>query len=267
MKRSASEIINNLEMRVARLERQSSHFQLDKNLKRELDRLLKGLLFSYEVLGLDWSYGESFGGPTLKVTWNEDSISQDGEDGWEEDWMDEGQIRNSDLLPLLDDIEDLVERSYPNSKVLDLQDSVRGQNHLIISLMANNMGKSAVNLRMNPAKKSEGIQDVVEALKDGSLEYHELSDFAVNTLRDHYRSLKEVRLKREYEEKVSQINPSADLGIALNWYAGKMRGEVAGSISFKKFMKLKNESGIPLNNGMKYYLYQALIANKTLRLP
>ena len=89
----------------------------------------------------------------------------------------------------------------------------------------------------------------------------------MNTLRDHYRSLKEMRLKREYEEKVSQINPSADLGIALNWYARKMRGEVAGSISFKKFMKLKNESGIRLNNGMKYYLYQALIANKTLRLP
>ena len=127
--------------------------------------------------------------------------------------------------------------------------------------------KSAVNLRMNPAKKSDGIQEVVDALKDGSLEYHDLSDFAVNTLRDHYRSLKEVSLKREYEEKVSQINPSADLGIALNWYARKMRGEVAGAISFKKFMKLKNESGIRLNNGMKYYLYQALIANKTLRLP
>lgn len=127
--------------------------------------------------------------------------------------------------------------------------------------------KSAVNLRMNPAKKSDGIQEVVDALKDGSLEYHELSDFAVNTLRDHYQSLKEVSLKREYEEKVSQINPSADLGIALKWYASKMRGEFAGAISFKKFMKLKNESGIRLNNGMKYYLYQALIANKTLRLP
>ena len=130
----ASELFNRGYGRTARLEKQSSHFQLDKNLKRKLDRLFKGLLFSYEVLGLDWSYGESFGGPTLKVTWDEDSISQDGEDGWEEDWMDEGQIRNSDLLPLLDDIEDLVERSYPNSKVLDLQDSVRGQNHLIIRL-------------------------------------------------------------------------------------------------------------------------------------
>lgn len=123
-----------LRNKFARLERQASHFQLDKNLKRKLDRLLQGLLFSYEVLGLDWSYGESFGGPTLKVTWNEDSISQDGEDGWTVDWMDEDQIRNSDLFPLLEDIVDLVERSYPNSKVLDLQDSVRGQNHLIISL-------------------------------------------------------------------------------------------------------------------------------------
>ena len=131
MRRSASEVIRNLEMRIARLEKQSSHFQLDKNLKRKLDRLLKGLLFSYEVLGQDW---ESFGSPTLKVTWNEDSISQDGDDGWKEWWMDEGQIRNSDLLPLLDDIEDLVERSYPNSKVLDLLSHERGQNHLIISL-------------------------------------------------------------------------------------------------------------------------------------
>ena len=142
-----------------------------------------------------------------------------------------------------------------------------GEKILKYKKIANNMGKSAVNLRMNPAKKIEGIQEVVDALKDGSLEYYDLSDFAVNTLREHYRSLKQVSLKREYEEKVSQINPSADLGIALNWYAGKMRGEVAGPISFKKFMKLKNESGIRLNNGIKYYLYQALIANKTLRLP
>ena len=129
--------------------------------------------------------------------------------------------------------------------------------------------KSAVNLRMNPAKKSEGIQEVVDALKDGSLEYHELSDFAVNTLRDNYRSLKEVRLKREYEQKLSEINPSADLGLLVNWYARKMRGDVAGEASFKKFMKLKPDVdlGIALHSSIKYYLYQALIANKTLRLP
>ena len=127
--------------------------------------------------------------------------------------------------------------------------------------------RKSVNLRMNPAKKSEGIQEVVNALLGGDLQLHELSDFSVNTLRDQYQSLKETSLRRECEEKISQINPSADLGIALNWYAGKMRGEVAGAVSFKKFMKLKNESGIRLTNGMKYYLYQALIANRTLRLP
>jgi hypothetical protein len=129
--------------------------------------------------------------------------------------------------------------------------------------------RKSVNLRMNPAKKSDGIQEVVDALLDGSLEYHELSDFAVNTLRDHYQSLKEVRLKREYEEKVSQINPSADLGKLLNWYARKMSGEVAGVDSFKKFMKLKPDVdlGVALHSSLKYYLYQALIANKTLRLP
>jgi hypothetical protein len=130
-----------------------------------------------------------------------------------------------------------------------------------------NLEKSAVNLRMNPVKKSEGMQEVVDAIVDGSLELHELSDFAVNTLRGHYESLLKARLKKEYEEKVSQINPSADLGIALNWYGQKMRGEVAGVDSFIKFMRLKNGSGIRLNPGMKYYLYQALIANKTLRLP
>lgn len=127
--------------------------------------------------------------------------------------------------------------------------------------------KSAVNLRMNPIKKSEGMQEVINAIVNGDLELHELSDFAVNTLRSQYESLKQVRLKKEYEEKLSQINPSADLGIAMKWYGQKMRGEVAGVESFLKFMKLKNESGIRLNPGMKYYLYQALIANKTLRLP
>lgn len=129
--------------------------------------------------------------------------------------------------------------------------------------------KSAVDLRMNPAKKSEGIQKVVDALKDGSLEYHELSDFAVNTLRDKYRSLKEVKLRREYEQKLSEINPSADLGLLVNWYARKMRGEVASAESFKKFMKLRPDVdlGVALHSSIKYYLYQALIANKTLRLP
>ena len=129
--------------------------------------------------------------------------------------------------------------------------------------------KSAVNLRMNPASKSSGIEEVIEALKDGSLEYHDLSDFAVNTLRENYRSLKEVRLRKEYEQKLSEINPSADLGKLVNWYARQMRGEVAGEVSFKKFMKLKPDVdlGIALHSSIKYYLYQALIANKTLRLP
>tara|TARA_B100000900_G_C20285579_1_gene595905 strand:- start:126 stop:569 length:444 start_codon:yes stop_codon:yes gene_type:complete len=127
--------------------------------------------------------------------------------------------------------------------------------------------RSAVNLRMNPVKKSEGMQEVINAVVNGDLELSELSDFAVNTLRSQYEGLFKARLKKEYEEKVSQINPSADLGIAIKWYAKKMRGEVAGVDSFIKFMRLKNESGIRLNPGMKYYLYQALIANKTLRLP
>jgi hypothetical protein len=129
--------------------------------------------------------------------------------------------------------------------------------------------KSAVNLRMNPAKKSESIQEVIDALKDGSLEYHDLSDFAVNTLRDNYQSLKEVRLRKEYEQKLSEINPSADLGLLIKWYARQMRGEVAGEASFRKFMKLRPDVdlGIPLHSSIKYYLYQALIANKTLRLP
>lgn len=129
--------------------------------------------------------------------------------------------------------------------------------------------KSAVNLRMNPASKSSGIEEVIDALKDGSLEYHDLSDFAVNTLRDNYRSLKQVKLKKEYEQKLSEINPSADLGKLVSWYARQMRGEVAGEESFKKFMKLKPDVdlGIPLHSSIKYYLYQALVANKTLRLP
>ena len=129
--------------------------------------------------------------------------------------------------------------------------------------------KSAVDLRMNPAKKSEGIQKVVDALKDGSLEYHELSDFAVNTLRENYRSLKEVRLRKEYEQKLSEINPSADLGKLVNWYAREMRGDVAGEASFRSFMRLKPDVdlGIALHPSLKYYIYQALIANKTLRLP
>ena len=129
--------------------------------------------------------------------------------------------------------------------------------------------KSAVDLRMNPSKKSEGIQEVVDALKDGSLEYHELSDFAVNTLRDKYRSLKEVKLKREYEQKLSEINPSADLGLLINWYAREMLGDVVSAKSFKSFMRLKPDVdlGIALHPSLKYYIYQALIANKTLRLP
>jgi len=129
--------------------------------------------------------------------------------------------------------------------------------------------KSAVNLRMNPAKKSSGIEEVVDALKDGSLNLYELSDFAVNTLRDNYRSLKEVRLRKEYEQKLSEINPSADLRKLHDWYARQMRGDVAGEASFKKFMKLKPDVdlGIPLHSSIKYYLYQALIANQTLRLP
>ena len=127
--------------------------------------------------------------------------------------------------------------------------------------------RSAIDLRMNPVKKGESMQEVINAVVSGDLELSELSDFAVNTLRSRYESLLTARLKKEYEEKLSQINPSADLGIAMKWYGQKMRGEVAGVESFLKFMKLKNESGIRLNPGMKYYLYQALIANKTLRLP
>ena len=118
-------------------------------------------------------------------------------------------------------------------------------------------------------QSNQPMQNYIDNMANGTLPTTEASDLAVNQMRDIYERVSTKAIKEEYEAKLDAVRGqiNRDLGVAKAWFAHQVRGQVASIDGLKKFYRIKNESGIPMPKSLRYYMYLALIADGTIRLP
>ena len=92
----------------------------------------------------------------------------------------------------------------------------------------------------------------------------ELSDLAVNKMRDSMDNYQERKILKMLEE--AQTQGQADLKKAMEWSARKVSGQIASNKGLKDFMHMRGWP-VELGREARYWMYFALIAKGVIKQP
>ena len=106
----------------------------------------------------------------------------------------------------------------------------------------------------------------LDGVLDGtsSMSKVELSDLAVNKMRDSMDNYQERKIQSMVEE--AQDQGQADLKTAMDWSARKVSGQVASKKGLKDFMHMRGWP-VELGREARYWMYFALIAKGVIKQP
>ena len=122
-----------------------------------------------------------------------------------------------------------------------------------------NLEMRIARLEKQSAFDSKGVLDGTS-----SMSLVELSDLAVNRMRDSMDNYQETKILKMLDK--AQTQGKADLKTAMEWSARKVSGQIASNKGLKDFMHMRGWP-VELGREARYWMYFALIAKGVIKQP